>query len=311
MQDRGLELKLESMARASPRISPMAAQLQRSGKISDRLYRFAEIYAEKKEESAERWRPPQPVSSRTQSSSPSRLLEPIKHVKEVRRDFPFSPAISTKSREMAERQGSPESRLLQLQARPKLEFSEDLQPFRPVLNAKSEELALSRESPGRRWEVLYREKEAMEQRKLALSEQVARWEEDHDECSFHPLVSPSAHQPLSPVYARLTAKSQDRSQRLHDMRLREIQNEVDECSFSPEVRGYKGSPNVDITKKKGVERHFERVARAKADRQEKEKLRERFNGEGWTNTPTRPKSPRLGVRTPPSLQRVVRHLDFH
>lgn len=311
VQDRGLDLMLESRARASPRISPMAAQLQRSGNISDRLYRFAAIYAEKKEESAERWRPPEPVSSCRKGSSPSRLLEPIKHVKELPRDFPFSPAISSRSREMAERQGSPESRLLQPQSRPKLEFSEDSQPFRPALNTKTEELALNRESPGRRWEVLYKEREAIEQRKQVLIERVARWEEDHDECSFHPLISPSALNPASPVYDRLTVKSQERNQRLHDMRLKEIQNEVDGCSFSPEVHRYKGAPNVDITKRKGVERHFERVARANADKQEKEKLRDRFNGDGWTNTPTRPKSPRLGPRTPTSLKRIVRHLDFH
>ena len=311
IQDQALQSELDSKARASPRISPLAAHLRRSGDITERLQRFVTIYSDHKQVLAAQFRPPEPPPRpRRRSSSPSRLFSPIKHAKELPREFSFTPEISSKSRAIAERLGSPESRLFQQPSvRVKPEFSEDQQPFQPLINPKSEELAMGRESPGRRWEALFHEREKLEQKRAALCEATAMWDEDRHECSFYPLVQVT-HKSTEPLYQRLTKQSQDRLKRLTDIRRSELETEISRCSFSPEVHDYRGSPNIDITEKRGVDRHFERIARAQEEKKEQAKVSNRYNGESWTNTPTHPRSPKLGVRTPSSLKRIIRRIDF-
>ena len=112
IKTRRLIQNITSKLNSTPSISPLASKIKRTGDISERLLHYKHVYQEHAKELKEKYHKQIKNSSRSPSDSRAfqRLTKP-KSLTQLQTSFPFTPALSRKTRKIAEKLEKSESRL--------------------------------------------------------------------------------------------------------------------------------------------------------------------------------------------------------
>lgn len=266
---------LESQIQARPSISPYANRIKRKGNVCERLSNDANARKEKMKSLQIKYDNSFTFSPKiNQMPSPLRgAVSERRSVKELKPpEFPFKPAISQKSQQLAAKLGKPMERLL---TPPKQHIAEDLKSerecsFYPITNPRSSELDNRQkvDENGRRTPrclALYE----LHKAKKSLSNAGELEVTQQQNCTFMPMTnSKSISIPNSTNIAeRLHNWAAEREIKLQHKRKEEEDEELTGCTFSPKISSCPSHQDVNILRVKGVDKFLDRQFKAKLTKQ--------------------------------------------
>ena len=266
---------LESHIQARPSISPYANRLKRKGNVCERLSNDANARKEKMKSLQIQY-----DSSFTFSPKINRTPSPLRGAVSERRsvkelkppEFPFKPAISQKSQQLAAKLGRPMDRLL---TPPKQHIAEDLKSerecsFYPITNPRSSELDSRQkvDENGRRTQrclALYE----LHKAKKSLGNAGELEVTEQQNCTFMPMTNSKSISITNTtnITKRLYGWAAEREIKLQHKRKEEEEEELTGCTFSPKISNCPSPPDVDILQVKGVDKFLNRQFKAKLTKQ--------------------------------------------
>jgi hypothetical protein len=223
-----------SFCSSKPQITDYAKNLSRKGDISDRLLRYKDYYDSHLKELEHKYHSaPSTSPKRSDSKARERLLKP-KSPSRSPEPHSFHPSISPNSRKMVKNLEKSSERLLkpsQSQSKP---FEEPDCYFRPKINENSKIFDNRKNYEGERWESLYSLKEMAKENRERL---VEAFKSPDPECTFKPAVrTERENRDQQQLVVRLNEWKNEVEGKVAVQRKRMIQEELRECTFSPEIR---------------------------------------------------------------------------
>jgi len=250
---------------SKPNISPMAKRLKRNCEVSQRLYNFYTVYQERRKQKQlmqeSSWTPePSYRSPKDSKKSRERLLRK-KTAKTPDSSFSFKPMISKKSSALASRMGKSFERLTRSPTPEVFEIEDPECCFKPLVNSKSSKLDNRQKHNSKkkldRCEALYELSNFYQERRKFLIEQNT-FDSDQN-CTFQPKKKVD----FEKLVSKLNGWATDRDERLKLTRDRELQDEIEECSFTPEIHPPKKFAQKDLKEFKGVKQFLKRQEEAR------------------------------------------------
>eukprot|EP00761_Pharyngomonas_kirbyi_P013056 gb/GECH01013083.1/.p1 GENE.gb/GECH01013083.1/~~gb/GECH01013083.1/.p1 ORF type:complete len:677 (+),score=182.43 gb/GECH01013083.1/:1-2031(+) len=313
----------------TPRITPAAAKIQRTGEVSDRLYQLSFELKDKKE---------QLVQEQLAQEKEQFQFKPRVNHSEIERIFPteddywrrrierteipasedtekseglYRPQLNPVSEEIAARlPQKTRDRLFQPKMNTMRGFQDPSCTFSPRINDRSRELSTEKEDQRDIVQDLYSKEQKRRERLEALRKEME--ESELKECTFSPRKPGSTEEKSESEYEKkLTARGTNiidrarkwkkkREEKLRYEREESIKKEMAECTFQPNIIRERDnlsetldSIQTDDSEIIGFDEFVERQELARRKRQEAEKS-VFTTGDSWRPRRTTPKEPKLG-----------------
>lgn len=252
---------MRSKLLANPKISPLAKKISRTDNISDRLLEYKNYYDQKLIELTNKYSPPR-TETRSKSSlvARQRLLKQ-KSFSSIQQTFSFKPCLNPNSLKIAKKLEKSSQRLLKTPS-PAKRNSENFDCFfKPEINPYSALIDCRKSSNSQRWKSLYQLKDLQSERKLKISEELNILD---SECTFKPNINSSRSGRSSLNFVeKVYGWRKLLDDKIHDKRKLEIKEEIEKCTFSPDIKRLKlkKSETIHAAKKsEGYSKKFQQMS---------------------------------------------------
>ena len=252
---------LQSYCNAKPVITELAQKMNREGNVTERLLKYKDYYGHHLKELEDKYhKTPSPSPSRSNLTARERLLKPKSPARSPERQD-FKPKISPNSKRIAKRLENSTERLMKpCSPSPKV-FEEPDCYFQPIINKNSEKFDNRKQQSGERWESLYLMKDLIKDNREKL---VESFNIVDPECTFKPRVKTQRdHVDQEKLVSRLNGWKNELEGRVAVKRKEMIEDELKNCTFSPDVRNIKTQKEISPKREnrvKGYSKKYQEVS---------------------------------------------------